>query len=67
MDELTTITHQPAGYSITTGYGLVLATDATRDDALTALFHRGFTPQVAVASVNVAAVDGSVTVKGLTA
>ncbi len=67
MDELTTITRTPAGYSITTGYGFVLAENTTRKDALTALFHRGFTPQVAVASVNTAAVDGAVTVAGLVA
>ena len=45
MDELTTVTHGPTGYTITTGYELTLAENATRKDALTALFHRGFTPR----------------------
>lgn len=67
MDELTTIAHGPAGYTVTTGYGVALAEDADRDGALFALFERGFTPQTAVAAVNVALVDGRVTVKGLPA
>lgn len=67
MDELTRITHGPAGFTVTTGYELVLATNATRDEALTALWHRGLTPQVAVASLHVAKVDGHVLVHGLAA
>lgn len=67
MDELTRITHGPAGYTVTTGYELVLAEGATRDAALRALFHRGFTPEMAVAAVNAAARLGRITVAGLTA
>lgn len=67
MNELTTITCTDGRYTITTGWNLTLATNATRDEALEALFHRGFTPQVAVASVNTAARIGEVTVKGLVA
>lgn len=67
MDELTTVTHGPAGYAVTTGYDVTLAEDVDRAGALFALFERGFTPQVAVAAVTVAFVDGRVTVKGLPA
>ena len=67
MDELTRITHTDVGYTIATGYDFVLAEAATRSEALSALFYRGFTPQAAVASLNVAAQDGAVTVHGLTA
>lgn len=66
-DEITRITKNASGYAITTGYGITLTRDATRRDALTALYHRGFTPQVAVASLNIAAQNGTVTVAGLTA
>lgn len=66
-DELTTVTHGPAGYTVTTGYGVAMADAVDRDAALFALFERGFTPQVAVAAVTVALVDGRVTVKGLPA
>lgn len=67
VNELTRITCTAGRYTITTGWDVTLARGATRDAALTALFHRGFTPQVAVASVNVAKVDGAVTVAGLPA
>lgn len=67
MDELTTVTHDPAGYTVTTGYGVALAEGVDRRGALTALFHRGLTPQAAVAAVNVARTDGRVTVKALPA
>ncbi len=67
MDELTTITHGDAGYSITTGYGFVLAENATRREALTALFHRGFTPLSAVTALNAAVRIGHFAVAGLPA
>jgi hypothetical protein len=67
MGDLTCITHTPTGYTITTGYELVLAEDATHRDALTALFHRGFTPQTAVESLNAAVRIGHFAVVGLTA
>jgi hypothetical protein len=62
VDELTRITYTPAGFTIVTGWDIPLAAAATRAEALTALFHRGFTPQVAVASLQVAKADGHVPV-----
>lgn len=67
MDELTTITHGEAGYTVVTGWGVTLAADSDRKCALRALFHRGFTPESAVASVNTAARIGTITVAGLVA
>lgn len=67
MDELTTITHGQAGFTVTTGYGLVLAVNATRKDALTALFHRGLTPLSAVTALNAAVRIGHFAVAGLPA
>lgn len=67
MDELTTITRTPAGFTIVTGWALPLAAGATRAQALTALFHRGFTPQAAAEYLNFAVRLGTVTVAGLVA
>lgn len=67
MDELTTVTHGPAGYTVVTGWDATLAENATRREALTALFHRGFTPVVAVEAVNAAVRIGHFAVAGLPA
>lgn len=67
MDELTRITHGPAGFTIVTGWDVPLAAAATREQALTALFHRGFTPLNAVTALNAAVRIGHFTVRGLTA
>lgn len=67
MDELTTITHGQTGYTVVTGWGDTLATDVNRLGALRALFHRGFTPEGAVAAVNTAVRIGTITVAGLVA
>lgn len=67
MDELTRITHTDAGYTITTGWDIPLAAGATREQALTALYHRGFTPLAAVTALAAAKRIGRITVHGLTA
>lgn len=68
MNELTRITHTPTvGFTIVTGWGVTLAAGATRKQARTALFHRGFTPEGAVASLNAAVRLGELAVKGLVA
>ena len=67
MDELTRITHTDAGYTIVTGWDVPLAAAATREQALTALWHRGFTPLDAVTSLAAAKRIGHFTVTGLTA
>ncbi len=67
MDELTTITHGQAGYTVVTGWGDTLAAGVDRLGALRALFHRGFTPEGAVAAVNAAVRIGTITVAGLVA
>lgn len=68
MNELTRITHTPTGgFTIVTGWGATLAEKADRLAALRALFHRGFTPEGAVASLNAAVRLGELAVKGLVA
>ncbi|MEV4672808.1 hypothetical protein AB0K34_14220 [Actinomadura sp. NPDC049382] len=67
MDELTTITHGQTGYTVANGWGDTLAADVDRLGALRALFHRGFTPEGAVAAVNGAVRLGTITVAGLVA
>lgn len=67
MNELTRITHGATGFTIVTGWGVPLAAGASRTQALTALFHRGFTPVVAAESLNAAVRIGHFTVAGLTA
>jgi hypothetical protein len=66
MDEITRITHTAAGYTITTGWGAILAVTTNRTGALAALYHRGLTPQQAVAALNIAFQDGRATIAGLT-
>lgn len=69
--DLTTITHDGAtgrdGFTVTTGQDTTLAEDVSRDEALRALFHRGFTPSDAVAAVNAAVRIGRFSVKALPA
>lgn len=71
MDELTRITHTGAtaddGFTIVTGWDVPVAAGATRLQALTALFHRGFTPEGAVTALNAAVRIGHFTVVGLVA
>ena len=66
MDELTRITHTDAGYTITTGWDIPLAAGATREQALTALYHRGFTPLAAITALAAAKRIGRFTVQGIT-
>lgn len=73
MNELTRITHTGAtgheGFTVKTGYGTVLAENATRNKALTALFHRGLIPVTAAEALNAAVrLDGAeFAIKGLPA
>lgn len=67
MDELTQITRTRTGFTVITGYEVVLAENTDRAGALRALFHRGFTPVAAVTAVNAAARLGRFAVVGLVA
>lgn len=69
MDEHPGITHTGTtgadGFTIVTGRDVPLTGDATRSQALRALFHRGFTPDGAATALNAAVRIGHFTVVDL--